>query len=196
MSLASLPPGPRYVIALDAGGTAMKGAIIGPDINQAISLHRPTPRRERPPAVLATIGRTIDDLHEHAREEGIEPVHTAVAVPSIAAAHTLNGHPSTVDGWAGEIGHLTIDPHDPPRPCGDTGCPESIGLHDRAAPPPPVAARPASSSATGPDPLRPPRPDGGVADGSPGRVKTSPCGRHRCSICPTTCQETFPASPI
>jgi glucokinase len=44
----------------------------------------------------------------------------------IAGALLLDGAVITADGWAGELGHLVIDPAGPPCKCGATGCLEVI----------------------------------------------------------------------
>jgi glucokinase len=44
----------------------------------------------------------------------------------IAGALLLDGSVVSVDGWAGELGHLVIDPAGPACRCGATGCLEAI----------------------------------------------------------------------
>jgi glucokinase len=44
----------------------------------------------------------------------------------IAAALMVDGHVLSGGGWAGELGHVSVDPHGPPCPCGGTGCLEVI----------------------------------------------------------------------
>lgn len=44
----------------------------------------------------------------------------------IAGALMLDGAVISADGWAGELGHVVIDPSGPPCPCGATGCLEVI----------------------------------------------------------------------
>lgn len=44
----------------------------------------------------------------------------------IAGALMLDGSVISADGWAGELGHVMIDPDGPPCPCGGTGCLEVI----------------------------------------------------------------------
>jgi glucokinase len=44
----------------------------------------------------------------------------------IAGALMLDGSVISADGWAGELGHITIDPEGPPCPCGAVGCLEVI----------------------------------------------------------------------
>ncbi|MFJ9429315.1 ROK family protein [Streptomyces sp. NPDC101490] len=44
----------------------------------------------------------------------------------IAGAFVTDGHILHSDGWAGEIGHITIDPRGADCPCGSRGCLETI----------------------------------------------------------------------
>ena len=44
----------------------------------------------------------------------------------IAAALMVDGHVLSGDGWAGELGHVSIDPEGPLCPCGGTGCLEVV----------------------------------------------------------------------
>jgi glucokinase len=44
----------------------------------------------------------------------------------IAAALMVDGHVLSGGGWAGELGHVSIDPHGPRCPCGGTGCLEVV----------------------------------------------------------------------
>ena len=44
----------------------------------------------------------------------------------IAAALMVDGHVLSGDGWAGELGHVSVDPDGPPCPCGGTGCLEVV----------------------------------------------------------------------
>ncbi|HYQ34081.1 MAG TPA: ROK family protein [Lapillicoccus sp.] len=44
----------------------------------------------------------------------------------IAAALMVDGHVLSGGGWAGELGHVSVDPNGPPCPCGGTGCLEVI----------------------------------------------------------------------
>ena len=40
----------------------------------------------------------------------------------IAAALMVDGHVLSGGGWAGELGHVSVDPDGPPCACGGTGC--------------------------------------------------------------------------
>jgi glucokinase len=44
----------------------------------------------------------------------------------IAAALMVDGHVLSGGGWAGELGHVSVDPSGPSCPCGGTGCLEVI----------------------------------------------------------------------
>lgn len=44
----------------------------------------------------------------------------------IAAALQVDGHPLVAGGYAGEIGHLVVDPGGAPCPCGARGCLETL----------------------------------------------------------------------
>lgn len=44
----------------------------------------------------------------------------------IAAAVMVDGRVLAADGWAGELGHVVVDPHGPSCACGGTGCLETI----------------------------------------------------------------------
>ena len=44
----------------------------------------------------------------------------------IAGALMLDGHVVAADGWAGEIGHVVVEPEGLPCPCGQRGCLETV----------------------------------------------------------------------
>jgi glucokinase len=56
-----------------------------------------------------------------ARNAAFIPIGTG-----IAGALMLDGAVVSADGWAGELGHLVVDPAGPPCPCGQRGCLEMI----------------------------------------------------------------------
>lgn len=78
-------PGPvtGWVVALDVGGTTMKGAIVGPDGATCGLLRRPTPHDGGPDAVVDAVGTTLGMLLEDARRRGIEAAAAGVVVPGI-----------------------------------------------------------------------------------------------------------------
>ncbi|GAA4838446.1 ROK family protein [Kitasatospora terrestris] len=191
MSIAGTPVTEAYVIALDVGGTAMKGAVVGPDLRPVLTLNRPTPVRDGPQAVVEAIREVLADLDTRALTRGIDPVRAGVVVPGIvdeelgevrfsanlgfedlplarrlkgrlpvtvghdvragglaeavlgaaagtrdvaflavgtgiAAALISDDHLLTGSGWAGEIGHLSVEQPGPPCACGATGCLEAL----------------------------------------------------------------------
>jgi glucokinase len=182
-----------WVVALDVGGTTMKGAIVGPDGATCGPLRRPTPRGLGPDAVVASIGVTLGELLEDARRRGLEVAAAGVVVPGIvdeargmavfsanlgwrdlplralleartglpvgfghdvragalaeathgaargvrdllflpvgagiAGAAIVDGRLLAAGGYAGEIGHLQVDPAGAPCGCGGRGCVETV----------------------------------------------------------------------
>ncbi|WP_063783137.1 ROK family protein [Streptomyces sp. XY431] len=75
------PPG--CVIALDVGGTGMKGAVLDHGMRPLHTVHRPTPRADGPSAVLDAITDTLLALNRSATESGLPVHHAGVAVPGI-----------------------------------------------------------------------------------------------------------------
>lgn len=71
------------VVALDVGGTTMKGAIVGPDGATCGLLRRPTPHDRGPDAVVDAVGATLGVLLEDARRRGLEVAAAGVVVPGI-----------------------------------------------------------------------------------------------------------------
>ncbi len=68
-------------------------------------------------------------LVAEARIGGARGVRNVLFVPvgtGIAGALMLDGRVVRADGWAGELGHLVVDPAGPPCPCGGNGCLEVI----------------------------------------------------------------------
>jgi glucokinase len=56
-------------------------------------------------------------------------VRNALFLPvgtGIAAALMVDGHVLSGDGWAGELGHVSVEPNGPRCPCGGTGCLEVV----------------------------------------------------------------------
>ncbi|MET7760330.1 ROK family protein [Streptomyces sp. NPDC005389] len=73
----------QHVIALDVGGTGMKGALIGPALGMTATVHRPTPRLGGPDAVLDAIVGTITDLTREAAAADLAVARIGVVVPGI-----------------------------------------------------------------------------------------------------------------
>jgi glucokinase len=182
-----------WVAALDVGGTAMKGALVGPDGATRYPLRRPTPHRQGPGAVVDAAGGALRELLEDARRERLEVAAAGVAVPGIvdeargvavfsanlgwrdlplralleartglpvglghdvragalaeatlgaargeadvlfvpvgagiATAAIVDGRLLVAGGYAGELGHLQVDPDGEPCGCGGRGCLETV----------------------------------------------------------------------
>jgi glucokinase len=182
-----------WAVALDVGGTAIKGAIVGPDGRACGRLRRPTPCEQGPDAVLEAAGATLELLLADARRRGLEVAAAGVVVPGIvddqrgvavfsanlgwrdvpvralleartglavgfghdvragalaeatfgaardvgdvlfvpvgggvAGAALVDGRLLVGDGYAGEIGHLSVDPAGEPCSCGGRGCVETV----------------------------------------------------------------------
>lgn len=87
------------VIALDVGGTAMKGALLSPG---GAPLHRerwPTRRDEGPGAVVEAIASAALELRERARALGVEALAAGVAVPGQVDEATGTAVYSANLGW-------------------------------------------------------------------------------------------------
>lgn len=84
-----------HVIALDVGGTAMKGAILNSD-NSVKSFHRwPTPREEGPDAVVNAVVAAIDELLERTKDARA----VGIVVPGLVDDHTGVALFSENIGW-------------------------------------------------------------------------------------------------
>jgi glucokinase len=183
----------EWVAALDVGGTAMKGAAVGPDGTARWPLRRPTPADQGPEAVVEAVGATLELLLDAARRRGLQVAAAGVAVPGIvddergvavfsanlgwrdlplrsllaartglpvglghdvragalaeaalgaargvrdvlfvavgagvAGAALVDGRLLVAGGFAGELGHLRVDPAGEPCGCGGRGCVETV----------------------------------------------------------------------
>ena len=84
-----------HVIALDVGGTAMKGAILNSD-NSVKSFHRwPTPREDGPDAVVNAVVAAIDELLERTKDARA----VGIVVPGLVDDHTGVALFSENIGW-------------------------------------------------------------------------------------------------
>ncbi|WP_063795144.1 ROK family protein [Kitasatospora sp. MBT66] len=92
------PPG--CVIALDVGGTGMKGAVLDHGMRPLHTVHRPTPRADGPAAVLDAITDTLLDLNRSAVGSGLPVHHTGVAVPGIVDDVRRRAVRSVNLGWS------------------------------------------------------------------------------------------------
>lgn len=181
------------VIALDVGGTGMKGALLDRELQPLTTLRRPTPRAAGPDTVVDEIAATLLSLAQHATANNLTVHQAGVVVPGIvdedcaravysanlgwrdlplgellqertglpvtlghdvraggvaecmlgaargahdvlfvaigtgiAAAVISDGRAVRAAGYAGELGHLVVDPAGAPCPCGGRGCLETV----------------------------------------------------------------------
>ncbi|MFH9613837.1 ROK family protein [Streptomyces pratensis] len=180
------------VIALDVGGTSMKGALLGRDLKALRTVRGATPRRAGPDAVIAEICAVLRDLDRDAATRGLRVQGAGVVVPGIvdeetgtavysanlgwrdlplaallegtsglpvalghdvraggvaecrlgaargaqdvwfvpigtgiSAAVFCDGRPVRAHGYAGELGHVVVEPGGEPCACGARGCLET-----------------------------------------------------------------------
>lgn len=81
MTAASQLGSDGAVLAVDAGGTTVKGAIVDHDGQFLYQLGMPTERHRGPDHVVSTILSVVGQLDAAARSRDIEPVAAGVAVP-------------------------------------------------------------------------------------------------------------------
>ncbi|PZG22236.1 sugar kinase [Nonomuraea aridisoli] len=74
-----------FVVALDVGGTSMKGGLVSDSGAVLLSERRPTPRADGPDAVVAAISTFISDLA--ASGDGA-PAGVGLAVPGLVSEHS------------------------------------------------------------------------------------------------------------
>ncbi|WP_369142710.1 ROK family protein [Streptomyces sp. R44] len=87
------------MLALDVGGTVMKGAVLDPVMRPVASLRRPTPRSEGPDAVVDAIAGTLLDLGRLAAERELRVEHAGVVVPGIVDEGLQRAVWSANIGW-------------------------------------------------------------------------------------------------
>src|SRR5262245_39051674 len=76
--------GERAVVAVDVGGTSMKGAVVGRRGKVLAADHRPTPRERGADAVVERIRAFAADLAALAREHtGAAAAGAGIAVPGL-----------------------------------------------------------------------------------------------------------------
>ncbi|MDT0431166.1 ROK family protein [Streptomyces salyersiae] len=181
------------VIALDVGGTAMKGALLDRELKPLRTVRRATPRRSGPEAVVAETATVLRDLHRSAATRELTVHGAGVVVPGIvdeenrtavysanlgwrdlplaalledasglpvslghdvraggaaecrlgaardardvwfvpvgtgiSAAVFCDGRPVRAHGYAGELGHVVVEPDGEPCSCGARGCLETV----------------------------------------------------------------------
>lgn len=182
------------VVALDVGGTSMKGALV--DASRTVRFQRtyPTPVADGPDAVVRAIGDAMADVAAQAASLGLNaPVAAGLVVPGtvdeaggvavnaanigwhgvplvslmssrlgvpvalshdvrggglaestmgaaagarnslflalgtgIAACCIVDGNTLSASGYAGEAGHVVVEPGGEPCPCGQRGCLERV----------------------------------------------------------------------
>ncbi|WP_371483631.1 ROK family protein [Kitasatospora sp. NBC_00315] len=182
------------MIALDVGGTGMKGALLDRESGAPATRRFPTPRADGPEAVVAAIAAALRSLADEAAGLGFAVRRAGVVVPGIvdsdralavysanigwrdlplarvleqhtgipvtlghdvragalaevrlgaargaqdalfvaigtgvSAAIVQDGRLPAAGGYAGELGHLVVEPDGLPCTCGGSGCLETIG---------------------------------------------------------------------
>ncbi|MEV4937631.1 ROK family protein [Streptomyces zaomyceticus] len=181
------------MIALDVGGTSMKGALLDDSLRPLGSVRRPTPSGGGPTAALEAIITTLRELDLRASRRNLTVRHIGTVVPGIvdertgralrsadlgwvdlplarllahatgrpvvlghdvragglaefragagrgvrdalfvavgtgiSAAVLSDGRPLVSDGYAGELGHMTVDRQGAACRCGGRGCLETV----------------------------------------------------------------------
>ncbi|MDQ1006636.1 glucokinase [Streptomyces sp. V4I23] len=95
------PHGTRdCVVALDVGGTGMKGALLDRALTPLAVLRRPTPRRDGPDAVVAAITGALRDLAAQAADRRLTVRHAGTVVPGIVDEEAGRAVYSANIGWS------------------------------------------------------------------------------------------------
>lgn len=87
------------VIALDVGGTGMKGALLDRRLRPLFTLRRPTHRAAGPEAVVAHMAAALESLAEQAAVMGFTVLRAGVAVPGIVDEDRARAVYSGNIGW-------------------------------------------------------------------------------------------------
>nr|WP_189805818.1 ROK family protein [Streptomyces tanashiensis] len=90
---------PEGVIALDVGGTGMKGAVVDRSVKPVASLHVPTPRADGPEAVVDAIAGALLALTDRAAARGVTVRDAGVVVPGIVDEDLQKAVWSANIGW-------------------------------------------------------------------------------------------------
>jgi glucokinase len=90
------------LVALDVGGTGMKCALVRPDGTIHHAERHPTLAERGPDAVIGTILDVAEGLAKRARNDGLEPTATGIAVPGVVDEE--NG----IAVWAANIGFRDV----------------------------------------------------------------------------------------
>ncbi|KOG08358.1 MULTISPECIES: ROK family protein [Streptomyces] len=112
------------VIALDVGGTSMKGAVLDHAMRPLKTLRVPTPRREGPEAVVNAVARALRDLQSQAAAIHQKPVAAGVVIPGIVDEPAQQAVHSVDLGWR-DVPLAAVLEH-------STGLPVTIGHDVRA----------------------------------------------------------------
>ncbi|MFC1414283.1 ROK family protein [Streptacidiphilus sp. N1-12] len=87
------------VIALDVGGTGMKGALLDREMRAQATMRFRTPRADGPDAVLRSIADALRELRDRAGERGLTVRRAGVVVPGIVSEATARAVYSANLGW-------------------------------------------------------------------------------------------------
>ncbi|MDI3421655.1 ROK family protein [Streptomyces luteolus] len=87
------------VIALDVGGTGMKGALLDRRMRPLFTLRRPTHRAHGPDAVVGHMAAVLGSLAERAAAMGSTVLRAGVAVPGIVDENQARAVYSATIGW-------------------------------------------------------------------------------------------------
>jgi glucokinase len=90
------------IVAVDVGGTGIKGALVRPDGALHHGENRPTLAERGPAAVVATILDVAAGLADRARDEGLDPIAAGVVVPGVVDED--NG----VAVWSSNVGFRDV----------------------------------------------------------------------------------------
>ncbi|MGD9483886.1 ROK family protein [Streptomyces sp. TRM70308] len=87
------------VVALDVGGTGMKGALFDAALRPLATLHEPTPRSAGPGAVVEAAAGAVRRLAGQAAAQGLEVHHAGVVVPGVVHERAQLAVHSVTLGW-------------------------------------------------------------------------------------------------
>ncbi|MGW8885939.1 ROK family protein [Streptomyces sp. NPDC055749] len=99
--MPDIPAASDCVIALDVGGTGMKGAILDRALTPLATLRRPTLRALGPDMVIDAIAVALLELRQQAEQRGLTVRSTGVVVPGIVEEASGNVVFSANLGWSG-----------------------------------------------------------------------------------------------
>lgn len=99
MTRSGTPTATTGVIAVDLGGTYLKGAVFTQDGQQVTAARRPTGRDQGPAAVLATLLAHTAQLQHAATTQGVRVSAAGIAVPGLVDAEKGVARYSANLGW-------------------------------------------------------------------------------------------------